>query len=483
MVLPKIRFNYTTLLYILPPMILFVLCLPPYWHSFFYYDDFNCFYLAQQEGGGSILGHVLNPFSNYFRPLYMLFYWVFWKIFFFAPLPYHIFSWSLHLVNLVLIFCLLQMVSGSAYAAGLIAILYSYQLTFREIYFNFACLGEPLCALLMLAGLLLYFSRKESLAGLMGCYILFFLALKTKEMAVTMPVILCLYELMVKGDNLRGLLSRADISRRRETLKWLRGLGLRLLIPSVLTVLYLAIKVHDLGRLVSDAMPYSKTHPYFLDFSADSLLNGCAWYGNVLSGWNLDPAVWLILWLGLAGGLLWRRNRWGLFWLAFIFVSFVPVIGLANRRLPYYWYIPFLGVAGLASLLVARLQMVMAARFSRRVCVLVGVLLVLAVSFFQWRHQRAITRNQMIWVDGVTAENRRFVQSLRTLPVPPKGSQIYFESLPRYFDGTSARSSVQVLFRDTSLNASILSPCPTQAACCLAVQDGQVIPRRWPKLR
>ncbi len=483
MIFSKTRFSCMTLLYIFAPTILFLLCLPPYWHSYFYYDDFNCFYLAQQAGGSSILGYVLNPFSNYFRPLYMLFYWVFWKSFFFTPLPYHIFSWSLHLANLVLIFWLLRVVSGSAYAAGLMAILYSYQLTFREIYFNFACLGEPLCALLMLAGLLLYIFKRESMAGLLGCCILFFLALKTKEMAVTMPVILCLYELMVKGENLHGLLPGADFFQRREALQWLRGLGMRLLIPIVLTVLYLAIKIHDMGRLVSEAAPYSRTHPYFLDFSVDSLLNGYAWYWNVLLGWQLDPTVWLILWLGLAGLLLLSRNRWGLFWLAFIFIAFVPVIGMVNRRLPYYWYIPFLGVACLGSLLVARLQAMMAARISHRFCVSIGVLLFLAVSFFQWRHQSVITRIQMVWVNGVTAENRRFVQTLQALPFPPRGSQIYFESVPRYFDHTSARSSVQVLFRDTSLNASIQSPCPERAACCLAVQEGQVIPRRWPGLR
>ncbi len=483
MVLPNRRFSCTTLLYIFAPTILFLLCLPPYWHSYFYYDDFNCFYLAQQAGGGSILGHVLNPFSNYFRPLYMLFYWVFWKFFFFTALPYHIFCWSLHLANLALIFWLLRIVSGSAYAAGLMAILYSYQLTFREIYFNFACLGEPLCALLMLAGLLLYIFKRESMAGWLGCCLFFFLALKTKEMAVTLPVILCLYEIMAKGENLYGLRPRADVSRRREALLWLRGLGIRLSIPIVLTVLYLAIKVHDMGRLVSESAPYSKTHPYFLDFSADSLLNGYAWYWNVLLGWQLDRAAWLILWLGLAGWLLWRRNRWGLFWLAFIFVSFLPVIGMVNRRLPYYWYIPFLGVAGLGSLLVARLHEWMERKIPRRFRVAMGVWFFLALSFFQWHHQNIITRNQMIWVNGVTAENRRFVQTLQALPVPPGGSQIYFESVPRYFDRTSARSSVQVLFRDISLNAIIQSPCPAPAACCLAVQEGQVIPRRWPGLR
>jgi hypothetical protein len=310
--------------------------------------------------------------------------------------------------------------------------------------------------------------------------LIYFFALKTKEMAVSLPIVFLLYEVLINGKSLAGLMPGSAYAPRKEAWKWLRGLATRLFIPFLLTLLYLAIKIHDMGRLVSDAAPYSRSHPYFLDFSFGSLLEGYAWYWNVLLGWNLDPLVWLVVWLGLAGWFLWRKNRWALFWLLYIFVTFVPVIGMVNRRLPYYWYIPFLGVAGLGSLLVVWLQGKAKAGLSRRCCVGTGILLFLAVGFFQWRHQNSITRIQMIWVNGVTAENRLFVQTLRMLPPPPPGSHIYFESVPRYFDPTAARSCVQVFFRDTTLNASIISPCPSQAACCLAVQGGQVVPQRWP---
>jgi hypothetical protein len=468
--------------YLLALWVLFLFCLPSYWNSYFYYDDFNCFYLAQREGGLSLLGQVLNPFSGYFRPFYMLVYWGFWKVFFFNPLPFHLCSWALHLVNLVLIFRLLRASSGSAYAAGLMGLLYAYQLTFREIFFNFTCLGEPLCALLMLAGLHLYFFRRETWHGLIGCSLLYFLALKTKEMAVTLPALLFLFELAMGRKSLPGLLPGAKSHYRQEAWNWLRIVAARLVVPILLTILYLAIKIPDMGRLVSEAMPYSPSHPYFLDFSPGSVLKGYAWYWNVLLGWNFKPVVWLLFWLGMAGWLFWRNNRWGLFWLGFIFVAFVPVIGMVNRRLPYYWYIPFLGVAGMGSQLIAWLQVKIGDALSARFMKGVEVLIFFGVGVYQWQHQEAITRVQMIWVHGLTAENRRFVQTFQTLPSPPHGSHVYFESVPRYFDSTAARSAVQVLFRDTTLNASIVSQCPSTGACCLAVQEGKVIPKRWPGL-
>jgi len=238
----------------------------------------------------------------------------------------------------------------------LIGFFYAYQLTFREIFFNFACLGEPLCALLMLVGLLLYFFKRDAISGLLGCYLLYFFALKTKEMVVTLPIVFLLYEVLIQGKSLAGLMPGSECALRKEAWKWLRGLAIRLFIPFFLTLFYLAIKIRDMGRLVSDAAPYSRSHPYFLDFSLGSLLKGYAWYWNVLLGWSLDPLVWLVVWLGLAGWFFWRQNRWALFWLLYVFVTFVPVIGMVNRRLPYYWYIPFLGVTGLGSLLVAWLN-------------------------------------------------------------------------------------------------------------------------------
>jgi hypothetical protein len=153
---------------------------------------------------------------------------------------------------------------------------------------------------------------------------------------------------------------------------------------------------------------------------------------------------------------------------------------MVNHRLPYYWYIPFLGVAGMGSHLVAWLQgnseKIVPARFLKAA----AVLALLVVGGGQWRHQSTITRRSMTWVEGVTAENRRFVQSFQALPAPPPGSHVYFESVPRYFDPTAARSSAQVIFRDTSLTASLVTQCPPEGSCCLAVQNGLVVPKRWP---
>src|SRR5262245_13970302 len=75
--------------------------------SYFWLDDFNNLYWVQRESGWSMLRHIIDPTSTFFRPFGMLFYWVFFRIFELHAIPYHAFAWGLHVVNVGLLYLLL----------------------------------------------------------------------------------------------------------------------------------------------------------------------------------------------------------------------------------------------------------------------------------------------------------------------------------------------------------------------------------------
>ena len=82
-------------------------------------------------------------------------------------------------------------------------------------------------------------------------------------------------------------------------------------------------------------------------------------------------------WLGVLAVLLALclvlRERRGLFFMAVIPVAFLPVLFLVIHRVPFFWSIPFLGVAGLAAVLFDRTQAAMDRRFSLRYGWLAGL--------------------------------------------------------------------------------------------------------------
>ena len=110
--------------------------------SYFWEDDFNNFYLIQPSSAWTILWHLVNPLAldslaAAFRPAGMFFYRIHWLLFDLSPLPYRIFQWSLHTVNVLLVYLLFRDLLRSRYAAAFGAMLFSYQAVFFELYWIF----------------------------------------------------------------------------------------------------------------------------------------------------------------------------------------------------------------------------------------------------------------------------------------------------------------------------------------------------------
>jgi hypothetical protein len=432
--------------------------------SYFYYDDFNCLYLAEQQSLTSLLGHVLNPISAFFRPLYLLVYWLHWQLFALQPLPYHMTSWIIHGVNVLLVFLILKDLNTSEISALVGTVFFAYQSVFREIFYNFACVGEPLCASLFFLGLWLYGRRGQSISILVLCWTFLFLALKAKEMAVSLPLIWLLIE-VIRGWSWDGIgASGEELGEQNFRLRSkLKRLVEALFLPFVYLGLYLFIKVPDMGRLVTESLPYSPTHPYYTNYSAGAVISGYAGYFNAIFRTELGALQWGMIWVLLVAIFAWRKYGQGIFWISYIFVTFLPIVGLVNRRLPYYWYIPILGLCGLAAQLFDQIVSWVKERTQGKWILIGEAVFIVTLCLTHFAIQHRLTRSTMKWVYDLAEENRQFVSGLRRLPPPPDHAIFYFHSVPQYFDPISTKAAVCVVFRRLDLDVAIGKDFPVNA--------------------
>src|SRR5439155_11454930 len=157
--------------------------------AYFWLDDFNNLFWVQQQSFVRMLWYNIDPFTDFFRPFGMLVYWVFWHLFGLTPLPYHVFAWALHAANVLFLYGLLSRLVGSRYGAAVGALIFSFRSNFTDIYWSFGTIFELLACLLVLVAILIY-AGEFSYSRLLTVAVLYVLAIKSKEMAVTLPAIL-----------------------------------------------------------------------------------------------------------------------------------------------------------------------------------------------------------------------------------------------------------------------------------------------------
>src|SRR5262245_3007855 len=166
--------------------------------SYFWLDDFNNLFWVQRERGLSMLQYIVDPSSTFFRPFGMLFYWLLFRTFGLYAVPYHLVAWGLHITNVSLLYLLLRRIVGSRFAAATGALLFGFRANFTDIYWSFGFIFELVAALLMFVVLLIYSRKEKSYGTIAVIFALTVLAIKSKEMAITLPAVLIWYDICHK---------------------------------------------------------------------------------------------------------------------------------------------------------------------------------------------------------------------------------------------------------------------------------------------
>ena len=146
--------------------------------------------------------------SDFSRPMGALYYLPLFKLAEFNPVPYHVVRLVLLLANTWIFYCLALSLSRSWWIATLAAVPIAYHAGLAYLAYSGAFIYDILCGGFYFAALLYYVRLRRSknppriahIAAFLGLYLC---ALNSKEMAVTLPVVVLAYELLFKSRNAR----------------------------------------------------------------------------------------------------------------------------------------------------------------------------------------------------------------------------------------------------------------------------------------
>jgi hypothetical protein len=417
--------------------------------AYFFLDDFHNLYWVQRASFAQMLEQIVNPDPVYFRPVGMMCYWTLMRFFGLNSTPYHWLAWSLHTANTALVYFVLKNVTKSQAGAAVGAMLFASQAVFGEVYWNFGTIFDLVAMFFSLIGILLWTSERRIWWQVILASLALVLAMKGKEMAITMPFVWVSYDLLLRKN-----------MERRLAAHWALPCGL---------ALWYGLKK---GLWLKGLMP---THPYYTIVSGSTLAAGFGSYFNMLFRTNFPLQIWCVGMLFLFLLFILLRSRVAVFFQLYIFVTFLPVIFLVNHRFALFWYLPFLGVCGLAALL-AKTVVGLIPTGNPQWLTKIGAYSVLALLCWGTLllHKES-NRPQRSWVEDRANEYRAFITGLCALPPPPRDETIFFDSHDSLFDESFLLSAIQVAFRRTDLRAKLVSEFPSEARYRLRFQDSRLI--------
>jgi hypothetical protein len=366
----------------------------------------------------------------YYLPLYLyrpggaLYYLPLYHFFELDPLPYRIAQISILAASIPMVYYLSRRVTASRSIAFLAVLALCYHPRLASLVFVGAFIYDVLCGFFYFAALTYYVHIREkgfSLRPLqlLGFLALYVCALNCKEMAVTLPVIVLIYE----------SLKSPGWPDWNGFLRWIRSYAAPSLIAGLLTVFYIYGKTHGSGSLAS-LDPYQPKYSWH-NFTASN----AKFVGELLfAGHTITPTTLLILWAFVFFYAFIRRDRMlelMAFWIVIVPVPLafiVPVRGGAPLYLLLFgWAMIFAKLAFDLISLISKFSVfvgnrVRAAKISPRVFRIITTLLVaFALAAFT---QRENQRLRVPWLN-VGAKTSHVIQTFRSLGLRPMhGSRI-----------------------------------------------------------
>jgi hypothetical protein len=257
--------------------------------------------------------------SDFGRPLGSLWYR---SIFYFAGFhgaPFHAAGLAILFVNIFLTYAVARRLSGSRLAALAAALLLSYERRWTPLYFDTGYIYDVLCYFFTFAVLLWYIAirqknRAPGIAESAALLALFVCALNSKEMAIALPAVLALYEVLYAPRRSVRLIA----------------------ITAVMTVAFMG------GRAASMV----SNPAYRPEIGLTRFLATTSHFLNeifVLNDW-FTPPIALAFCAALLIAALAAKSRPLIFAWAFTAITALPIAFVPTRNGPQY-YIPLFGCA------------------------------------------------------------------------------------------------------------------------------------------
>jgi hypothetical protein len=176
------------------------------YEGFFSGDDLDNLAWTRHTPLSTFLTGLFTPqfFESNFRPVGHFYFWSLGRLAALDFRPYVAVLHALHLFNLTLLWRLLASLSFAWPTRALAVVFFAFHMAVFDAYWKPMYIFDVLCALFSLLTVNLWLGGRP-----WSSFLAFWLAYKSKELAVALPAVLALYELWLGGRNLRPLLPQA----------------------------------------------------------------------------------------------------------------------------------------------------------------------------------------------------------------------------------------------------------------------------------
>ena len=406
-------------------------------HEFVNYDDgtyiVNNFHIQDGLSWTTVSWAFTQFYAANWHPLTWLVHAVDFKLFGLEAGGYHLTSLLIHILNVLLLFLLLNRVTGSLERSAFVAALFATHPLNVESVAWAAELKNVLCTLFFLLAIGAYgwYARRPSVKSYVAVVLLFLLGLASKPMVITFPFVLLLLDFWPLHRILHWSKPSADFPVAQKPFWSLAVEKLPLLALSVGSAFVTIagqrlVGANDMVVLNLGARIQNALYSYFVYAWTLFWPSGLAVFYPISADpiplWKPILAAFFLL---VVSGLAWRyRTRLPYLligWLWFL-GTLVPVIGLmqvgAQSRADRYTYIPLIGAFVIVVWGLADLAEIKRLGAAPRVAAAVAVLAALSVitmrqlsfwdnSYDLWTHALNVTQSNPVAEHNIAMELMR----------------------------------------------------------------------------
>ena len=140
-----------------------------------------------------------KPTTPYYRPIFTIYLMILWKLFGASPMGWHFFNILVHMLVVYLVFLVLEQVSGDIRLSAIGTLIFAIHPMRSESVAWISGVTDPILAVFLMSSFYFYarFRREGVNRLLIWSLVLFFLAVFAKEPAVTLPIFIGTYELLI----------------------------------------------------------------------------------------------------------------------------------------------------------------------------------------------------------------------------------------------------------------------------------------------
>ena len=268
-------------------------------HGGFREDEMMNLWTYWYAGPVQLLFALAKLSTRYFRPGGGLYYLPLYHFFALNPLPYRIVQITIVALSIPIAYWLARLLASSRPVAFLGVLAFCYHPHVASVVFVGAFIYDVLCGLFYLAALAYYVHIRQKGNYLRASQVVLFLllyvfALNSKEMAVTLPLIVLIYE----------LLNTPRWGSWNAFLSWIWRDAAPALIGGAITAVYVYSKITNIGS-TRGFEPYRPIYSWYNFVTSNSSFVGELLYAPQA----ITPIALLLLWAAVFIYALFRRDR------------------------------------------------------------------------------------------------------------------------------------------------------------------------------